>query len=163
MLAEEATEDEIRAAALQYVRKVSGFRAPAAHNQEVFDEAVEAVAKATTELLANLEITGRHRSATSLLTPEFLTSGRLVRAGADLPAGEADPPLAALRRLRRPGLAAHRERRPRPGAEQRHQRHARRQPGRAQPLAAEVILLYVTSRVIEGVMCRSDEGVAKIR
>ncbi|MGW4973682.1 DUF2277 family protein, partial [Streptomyces albidoflavus] len=29
----EATEDEIRAAALQYVRKVSGFRAPAAHNQ----------------------------------------------------------------------------------------------------------------------------------
>ncbi|MEU5139557.1 DUF2277 domain-containing protein [Streptomyces sp. NPDC021139] len=58
VLAEEATEDEIRAAALQYVRKVSGFRAPAAHNQEVFDEAVEAVVKATTELLANLEIRG---------------------------------------------------------------------------------------------------------
>ncbi|MGC0409386.1 hypothetical protein RKD32_002248 [Streptomyces sp. SAI-195] len=58
VLAEEATEDEIRAAALQYVRKVSGFRAPAAHNQEVFDEAVEAVTKATTELLANLEIRG---------------------------------------------------------------------------------------------------------
>ncbi|CAM5692272.1 hypothetical protein STENM327S_02097 [Streptomyces tendae] len=56
VLAEEATEDEIRAAALQYVRKVSGFRAPAAHNQEVFDEAVEAVAKATAELLAGLEI-----------------------------------------------------------------------------------------------------------
>ncbi|MYR64377.1 DUF2277 family protein, partial [Streptomyces sp. SID625] len=40
-LPEEATEEEIRAAALQYVRKVSGFRAPAAHNQEVFDRAVE--------------------------------------------------------------------------------------------------------------------------
>lgn len=58
VLAEEATEDEIRAAALQYVRKVSGFRAPAAHNQEVFDRAVEAVTAATTELLADLEIRG---------------------------------------------------------------------------------------------------------
>ncbi|MCQ4205478.1 DUF2277 domain-containing protein [Streptomyces coelicoflavus] len=57
-LAEEATEDEIRAAALQYVRKVSGFRAPAAHNQEVFDRAVEAVAEATAELLDGLEIRG---------------------------------------------------------------------------------------------------------
>ncbi|MFE1587934.1 DUF2277 domain-containing protein [Streptomyces sp. NPDC058737] len=57
-LAEEATEDEIRAAALQYVRKVSGFRAPAAHNQEVFDRAVEAVAEATAELLSDLEIRG---------------------------------------------------------------------------------------------------------
>ncbi len=57
-LAEEATEDEIRAAALQYVRKVSGFRAPAAHNQEVFDGTVEAVAEATAELLDGLEIRG---------------------------------------------------------------------------------------------------------
>ncbi|MFI7315585.1 DUF2277 domain-containing protein [Streptomyces venezuelae] len=55
---EDATEDEIRAAALQYVRKVSGFRAPAAHNREVFDQAVDAVAKATTELLAGLEVRG---------------------------------------------------------------------------------------------------------
>ncbi|GGV14729.1 DUF2277 domain-containing protein [Streptomyces spectabilis] len=57
-LAEEATEDEIRAAALQYVRKVSGFRAPAAHNQEVFDRAVAAVAAATAELLGGLEVRG---------------------------------------------------------------------------------------------------------
>ncbi|MCF2125425.1 DUF2277 domain-containing protein [Streptomyces sp. NPDC048171] len=55
---EEATEDEMRAAALQYVRKVSGFRAPAAHNQEVFDRAVEAVTRATADLLAGLEIRG---------------------------------------------------------------------------------------------------------
>lgn len=47
VLSEEATEEEIRAAALQYVRKVSGFRAPAAHNREVFDRAVEAIAAAT--------------------------------------------------------------------------------------------------------------------
>ncbi|MGV9253979.1 DUF2277 domain-containing protein [Streptomyces sp. NPDC003697] len=58
-LPEEATEDEIRAAALQFVRKVSGFRAPAAHNQEVFDRAVEVIADATTELLAGLEVRGR--------------------------------------------------------------------------------------------------------
>jgi hypothetical protein len=57
----EATEDDIRAAALQYVRKVSGFRAPAAHNREVFDRAVDAVAQATAELLADLEIRGGAR------------------------------------------------------------------------------------------------------
>ncbi|MEV6024134.1 DUF2277 domain-containing protein [Streptomyces sp. NPDC052036] len=56
---DDATEEEIRAAALQFVRKVSGFRAPAAHNREVFDRAVDAVAAATAELLAGLEIRGR--------------------------------------------------------------------------------------------------------
>ncbi|MEU0167731.1 DUF2277 domain-containing protein [Streptomyces sp. NPDC029044] len=55
---EEATEADVRAAALQYVRKISGFRAPAAHNQEVFDRAVEAVAQATAELLDGLEVRG---------------------------------------------------------------------------------------------------------
>ncbi|WP_459752829.1 DUF2277 domain-containing protein [Streptomyces sennicomposti] len=58
-LPEEATEAEIRAAALQYVRKVSGFRAPAAHNREVFDRAVEAIAAATEDLLADLEVRGQ--------------------------------------------------------------------------------------------------------
>ncbi|MFI7007240.1 DUF2277 domain-containing protein [Streptomyces sp. NPDC050145] len=57
---EEATEDEIRAAALQYVRKVSGFRAPAAHNREVFDRAVDEIARATAALLDNLEVRGAH-------------------------------------------------------------------------------------------------------
>ncbi|CAM5297936.1 hypothetical protein SFUMM280S_10604 [Streptomyces fumanus] len=46
------------AAALQYVRKISGFRAPAAHNREVFDRAVDAVAAATAELLDGLEVRG---------------------------------------------------------------------------------------------------------
>jgi hypothetical protein len=55
---EEATEEEMRAAALQYVRKVSGFRAPAAHNQEVFDRAVAEIADATQRLLDGLEIRG---------------------------------------------------------------------------------------------------------
>lgn len=44
----------MRAAALQYVRKISGYRKPSALNQEVFDEAVAEIAKATDRLLENL-------------------------------------------------------------------------------------------------------------
>ncbi|MFJ7328353.1 DUF2277 domain-containing protein [Streptomyces cyaneofuscatus] len=57
-LPEEATEEDMRAAALQYVRKVSGFRAPAAHNREVFDRAVDEITEATMKLLNGLEIRG---------------------------------------------------------------------------------------------------------
>ncbi|MBK7578708.1 MAG: DUF2277 domain-containing protein [Myxococcales bacterium] len=49
------TEEEIRAAALQYVRKVSGSTRPASANQRAFDRAIERVAHATTELLESLE------------------------------------------------------------------------------------------------------------
>ena len=51
-----ATEDEIDAAALQYVRKVSGTTKPSAANQEAFDEAVRVVAEATRALLEELVI-----------------------------------------------------------------------------------------------------------
>lgn len=47
-----ATEDEIRAAALQFVRKVSGYRKPSKVNAEAFERAVEEVAR-TTQLLLN--------------------------------------------------------------------------------------------------------------
>ena len=50
------TEEDVRAAALQYVRKVSGFRRPAKHNAEAFDRAVDAVAGATLALLGQLEL-----------------------------------------------------------------------------------------------------------
>ena len=49
-----ATSDEVRAAALQYVRKVSGASKPSQANQQAFDEAVEAVAHATAHLLEHL-------------------------------------------------------------------------------------------------------------
>ena len=49
-----ATEDEVRAAALQYVRKVSGSTRPSAANDEAFATAVEAVAEATRTLLDSL-------------------------------------------------------------------------------------------------------------
>jgi hypothetical protein len=54
--ADDVTEDDMRAAALQYVRKVSGFRHPAAHNAEAFETAVDRVAAATGELLASLVV-----------------------------------------------------------------------------------------------------------
>jgi hypothetical protein len=53
---ENVTEADVRAAALQYVRKVSGFRRPARHNEEAFDRAVDAVAGATLALLDELEL-----------------------------------------------------------------------------------------------------------
>jgi hypothetical protein len=53
---EQVTEADVRAAALQYVRKVSGFRTPAAHNAVAFDRAVDAVAAATADLLDRLEV-----------------------------------------------------------------------------------------------------------
>jgi hypothetical protein len=54
--AERVTDADIRAAALQYVRKVSGFRSPAGHNAEAFGAAVDAVAAATAALLDRLEV-----------------------------------------------------------------------------------------------------------
>ena len=51
-----ATEDEIEAAAIQYVRKVSGQTRPSASNQEAFDEAVRVVTEATRTLLEHLVI-----------------------------------------------------------------------------------------------------------
>lgn len=53
---EQVTDEDIRAAALQYVRKISGFRAPAPHNAQAFEQAVDAVTRASTELLAQLTI-----------------------------------------------------------------------------------------------------------
>jgi len=50
-----ATDDEVRGAALQYVRKVSGFNKPSRANAEAFDRAVDAVAAVSRELLDKLE------------------------------------------------------------------------------------------------------------
>ena len=49
-----ATDDEVRAAALQYVRKISGSSKPSAANAQAFERAVEAVAAASSQLLAQL-------------------------------------------------------------------------------------------------------------
>ncbi len=54
-----ATEEEIHAAALQFVRKVSGFRQPSRVNSAVFDRSVNQIAAITEDLLANLVVRGR--------------------------------------------------------------------------------------------------------
>jgi hypothetical protein len=57
---EDVTDDDMRAAAVQYVRKVSGFHRPAAHNVEAFERAVAAVHAATANLLSEIEVRGSH-------------------------------------------------------------------------------------------------------
>jgi hypothetical protein len=52
-----ATRDEVHAAALQYVRKISGFNKPSHANEQAFDRAVEAVAAASEQLLGELVTT----------------------------------------------------------------------------------------------------------
>jgi hypothetical protein len=59
---EQVSEADMRAAALQYVRKISGFRTPAAHNAEAFERAVQAVTDATQDLLGHLEVRGARAS-----------------------------------------------------------------------------------------------------
>ena len=50
-----ATPEAINAAALQFVRKISGYRAPSQANRETFDQAVSEVAAASEKLLASLQ------------------------------------------------------------------------------------------------------------
>jgi len=51
-----ATEEEIRAAALQFVRKVSGYRKPSKVNEEAFENAIDEIAMSTQKLLDSLSI-----------------------------------------------------------------------------------------------------------
>jgi hypothetical protein len=51
-----ATEEEIREAALQFVRKVSGYRKPSKRNEAVFEKAIEEISLATQKLLEDLTI-----------------------------------------------------------------------------------------------------------
>ena len=55
---EDVGDDDVRAAALQYVRKIAGMRAPAPHNAEAFEQAVDAVTAATQDLLDRLVVRG---------------------------------------------------------------------------------------------------------
>jgi hypothetical protein len=50
-----ATDEEIRASAVQFVRKLSGFAHPSKTNQEAFDRAIDEIAAAATRLLTSLE------------------------------------------------------------------------------------------------------------
>ncbi|HUA91539.1 MAG TPA: DUF2277 domain-containing protein [Terracidiphilus sp.] len=56
------TADEVRAASLQYVRKVSGFNKPSKSNEEAFHRAVDQIAEASMRLLTHLETTAPPRN-----------------------------------------------------------------------------------------------------
>ncbi len=57
-----ATDDEVRMAALQFVRKISGFAKPSALNERAFNLAVDDVAKASSKLLSSLVTTASPRN-----------------------------------------------------------------------------------------------------
>lgn len=56
------TDDEIRAAALQFVRKISGFHTPSKLNEAAFDLAIDEITKVSERLLKSLETTAQPRS-----------------------------------------------------------------------------------------------------
>jgi hypothetical protein len=59
-----ASTDEVQAAALQFVRKVSGYRHPSKANQEVFDRAVDEIADVTRSMLETLVVSPHQRQKT---------------------------------------------------------------------------------------------------
>ena len=64
---DDVTDDHIRAAALQYVRKVAGMRTPSGANQEAFEAAVNEISDTTTRLLGviTVRVSTRHSEPTS--------------------------------------------------------------------------------------------------
>jgi hypothetical protein len=56
-----ATDEEVHAAAVQYVRKISGFSKPSQANEEAFNRAIEAVAAASAQLMGDLRTTAAPR------------------------------------------------------------------------------------------------------
>lgn len=73
---EDATSEDSRAAALQYVRKIAGMRAPSKANTAAFEAAVAAVTQATDELLSQLVVAGSTHSGHSHAGAGHAHSGR---------------------------------------------------------------------------------------
>jgi hypothetical protein len=71
-----ATEEEVRAAALQYVRKVSGYRKPSKVNQAAFDQAVEEVTQATQRLLDHLSAHHAHATLQEVSSWDEVSTAR---------------------------------------------------------------------------------------
>ena len=57
---DDATDDDVRAAALQFVRKISGYRAPSRANEEAFDAAVDDITAVSRRLLDDLVVGRAH-------------------------------------------------------------------------------------------------------
>ena len=76
-----ATQEEIRGASLQFVRKLSGFTAPSRANQVAFERAVEEVATATQRLLADLVTTAPPRNREEVAAMARARSAKRFGAG----------------------------------------------------------------------------------
>lgn len=96
-----ATDDEIRASALQYVRKISGFAAPSRVNEAAFARAVERVAQASHDLLDSLVT----KAPTRDREIERGQGGGQIQF-APVPDGSANLILASARLRSRPGRMA---------------------------------------------------------
>jgi hypothetical protein len=68
-----ASEDEARAAALQFVRKVSGYRKPSKANEAAFERALDEIAASTWRLINELETTAAPRERTGSLARIYVT------------------------------------------------------------------------------------------
>jgi hypothetical protein len=84
-----ATDEEIRAAALQYVRKISGFAHPSAANHEAFGRAVDEVARTSSTLLDALVTTAAPRDRETEAVKAHERAVRRFGAGAAAPRSEA--------------------------------------------------------------------------
>ena len=69
-----ASEDEARAAALQFVRKVSGYRKPSKANEAAFEQAVDEIAAATWRLVNSLETSAAPRERTGSLARVYVSA-----------------------------------------------------------------------------------------
>jgi hypothetical protein len=70
-----ATQDEARAAALQFVRKVSGYRKPSKANEAAFERAVDEIAAATWRLIGELQTSAAPRERTGSLARIYVSAG----------------------------------------------------------------------------------------
>ncbi len=80
-----ASDDEVRAAALQYVRKISGFNKPSRANSDAFERAVDAVATASTQLLAELSTSAAPKDREVEAAKARARSAERVRAADPVP------------------------------------------------------------------------------
>lgn len=85
--AEDVTDADVRAAALQYVRKVAGMRSPSVANRAAFDRAVDDIARCTAQLLDDIEV----RPAPARPARDAVAAGSPPRRSRY----DAVPPLAA--------------------------------------------------------------------
>src|SRR5919204_98342 len=96
-----ATEEEVRAAALQYVRKISGFNKPSRANEEAFARAVDAVALASSQLLDELRTTAPAKNRET----EAAEDAADAVVGVEVSVGESAPVVVHEQRVRAAELA----------------------------------------------------------